>query len=98
VMTLSYSRYMYVEFVFRQDSATWLELPPHAFEWFGGVPKRVVLDNLKAASIKPAGTVPSPGQYQLPGVCRTLWLPDGPLSPESPNTRAKLKTICNIKR
>jgi transposase len=49
VMTLSYSRHMYVEFVFRQDSATWLELHRRAFEWFGGVPKRVVLDNLKAA-------------------------------------------------
>jgi transposase len=32
--------------------ATWLVLHRHAFEFFGGVPKRIVLDNLKAAITK----------------------------------------------
>lgn len=52
VMTLSHSRHQYVEFVFDQRVPTWLELHRHAFEFFGGVPKRVVTDNLKAAIVR----------------------------------------------
>lgn len=52
VMTLSWSRHQYVEFVWDQSVATWLLVHRHAFEFFGGVPKRVVLDNLKAAITK----------------------------------------------
>jgi len=52
VMTLSYSRHQYTEFVFEQTVATWLQLHQHAFESFGGVPRKVVLDNLKAGIVK----------------------------------------------
>jgi transposase len=52
VMTLSWSRHQYVEFVFDQKLATWLLLHRHAFAWFGGVPERIVIDNLKAAIVK----------------------------------------------
>jgi hypothetical protein len=52
VMVLGYSRHMYAEFVFDQTIATWLLCHQHSFEFFGGVPQRVVLDNLKAAIIK----------------------------------------------
>jgi transposase len=52
VMTLSWSRHQYVEFVFQQDVATWLRCHRNAFEWFGGVPARIVPDNLKAAIVK----------------------------------------------
>jgi transposase len=52
VMTLSWSRHQYVEFVFDQKIGTWLLLHRNAFAFFGGVPKRVVVDNLKAAIIK----------------------------------------------
>jgi transposase len=52
VMTLSWSRHQYVEFVFDQKLETWLLLHRHAFEWFDGVPERVVIDNLKAAIVK----------------------------------------------
>lgn len=54
VMTLSFSRHQYVEFVFDQEVGTWLRCHRHAFEWFGGVPSRIVLDNLKAAIIRAA--------------------------------------------
>jgi len=49
VMTLSFSRHQYDELVFDQKIPTWIACHRHAFESFGGVPKRVVLDNLKAA-------------------------------------------------
>lgn len=52
VMTLSWSRHMYVEFVFDQKVETWLRLHVNAFAYFGAVPRRIVLDNLKAAIIK----------------------------------------------
>jgi len=52
VMVLGWSRHMYVEFVFDQTVPTWLLGHQHAFEFFGAVPKRVVLDNLKTAIIK----------------------------------------------
>lgn len=49
VMTLSHSRHQYAELVFDQSVATWLACHVRAFEWFGGVPAKVVIDNLKAA-------------------------------------------------
>jgi transposase len=52
VMTLSYSRHQYVEFVFDQTVETWLRLHRNALGYFGGVPRRIVLDNLKAAIIR----------------------------------------------
>jgi transposase len=52
VMTLSWSRHQYVEFVFDQRVPTWLTLHRHALEFFGGTPQRIVLDNLKAAIVQ----------------------------------------------
>lgn len=49
VATLCYSRHQYAEFVFDQKVETWIALHRRAFESWGGVPKRLVPDNLKAA-------------------------------------------------
>jgi hypothetical protein len=54
VMTLSCSRHQYAELVFDQTVETWLRLHRAAFEFFGGVPRRVVLDNLRAAIVHAA--------------------------------------------
>ena len=54
VMTLSCSRHQYAELVFEQTIETWLRLHRMAFEFFGGVPRRVVLDNLRAAIVHAA--------------------------------------------
>jgi transposase len=51
VLVLGYSRHCYAELVFDQRVETWLLLHQHAFEFLGGVPERVVLDNLKAAIV-----------------------------------------------
>lgn len=42
VATLSYSRHQYAELVFDQKIPTWIGLHRRAFEFFGGVPRRVV--------------------------------------------------------
>lgn len=52
VATLSYSRHQYAELVFDQTIPTWIALHRRAFESWGGVPKRIVPDNLKAAVSK----------------------------------------------
>jgi len=53
IMTLSYSRHRFVRFVFRMDSLTWVDCHMRAFAFFGGVPSRIVLDNLKSGVVKP---------------------------------------------
>jgi hypothetical protein len=49
VMTLAFSRHMYVEIVWDQKVATWLRCHRNAFNFYGGVPSKVIIDNLKAA-------------------------------------------------
>ena len=48
VMVLGWSRYAYVEFVFDQKVETWLRCHRNALAFFGGVPQRLVIDNLKS--------------------------------------------------
>ena len=54
VMVLSWSRHMFVAFSFDQTVASWIDLHRRAFTFFGGVPRRVVIDNLKAGITKAA--------------------------------------------
>ena len=49
VMTLGYSRMMYVEFTTSTDTSLWLRCHQHAFEYFGGIPREMLHDNLKTA-------------------------------------------------
>jgi len=48
IIVLSYSRYRFVRFVFRQDVKAWIDCHIRAFHFFGGVPAVVMPDNLKA--------------------------------------------------
>lgn len=52
VMVLAFSRHMYAEIVLRQDVETWLGCHRRAFEWFNGVPKKLIIDNAKCAITK----------------------------------------------
>ena len=52
VMTLSYSRYPFVRFVYRMNIENWIDCHIRAFEFFSGVPKKIVLDNLKSGIVK----------------------------------------------
>jgi transposase len=58
VMTLSWSRHQYAEFVFDQKLETWLRLHRNAFDFFGGAPERVRIDNLKAGIAKVCWDMP----------------------------------------
>jgi transposase len=52
VIVLCYSRMMYVEFTVSQTMEHFLACHQHAFEFFGGIPKKVMVDNLKSAVLQ----------------------------------------------
>lgn len=52
VMTLAWSRHMFIRFSFDQRMPTFLSCIESAFRWFGGVPEFVCCDNLKSAVLK----------------------------------------------
>lgn len=50
-MTLSYSRYMYIEFSFRADTRAFIRGHINAFNYFGGIPEKILYDNTKCAKL-----------------------------------------------
>ena len=59
VMVLCYSRMLYVEFTLSETTEHFLTCHQNAFEFFHGVPARVMVDNLKSAVLRRAlGEVP----------------------------------------
>ena len=52
VMTLAWSRHQYAELVRNQSVETWLGCHRRAFEHFGGVPTKIIIDNPKCAITK----------------------------------------------
>lgn len=52
VMTLGYSRMIYVEFTLSEKMEHFLGCHKNAFEFFGGVPEKVMVDNLKSAVLE----------------------------------------------
>ena len=59
VMTLCFSRHQYLEFVWEQTVASWLGCHRRAFEWFGAVPARLIIDNAKCAITKACAHEPT---------------------------------------
>jgi len=51
-MVLSFSRHMFVCAVPRMDQQTWVQCHLDAFQFFGGTPHRVILDNLKTGVLR----------------------------------------------
>jgi transposase len=49
VMTLGWSRALYLEFTLTTEASWWLRGHLHAFAYFGGIPRQVLHDNLKTA-------------------------------------------------
>lgn len=58
IATLSFSRLKFVEFVYKQDQRSFVGSHLRMFDFFGGVPQRLVIDNLKAGVLKPDLYVP----------------------------------------
>ncbi len=52
VMVLAFSRQMFVEFTVSQTMEHFLACHEHAFAAFGGVPSKIMVDNLKSAVLQ----------------------------------------------
>lgn len=52
VITLCWSRHQYAELITHQDVETWLTCHQNAFNWFGGLPSKIIIDNPKCAITK----------------------------------------------
>ncbi len=90
VMVLAWSRYMYVEFVWDQTVETWVRLHRQAFEFFGGVPRRVVLDNLKAGVTKACFDDPQI-QYAYRECAEHYGFLTAPCRPRTPEHKGKVE-------
>lgn len=55
-MVLSYSRALFIDFSLDQRMETFLAMHRRALEYFGGVPKRVLYDNLKSVVLHHVGS------------------------------------------
>ena len=53
IATLSHSRHKFVQFVYKQDQQSFVASHVKMFEYFNGVPCRILIDNLKSGVIKP---------------------------------------------
>jgi transposase len=83
-VVLSHSRKGYSEVVWRQDTETFLRCLENAFRHFGGVPKTVVVDNLKAAVLQADWYDPelNPKLRSFAEHYGTVILPTKPRTPE----------------
>ncbi len=58
-LVLCHSRQLYVEFTLGQSQEQWLTCHEHAFEYLGGLPAEIMVDNCKTAVLAhPAGGAP----------------------------------------
>jgi transposase len=93
VMKLGFSRHMFADLVFDQKVATWLRLHIDAFECFGGVPRVLVPDNLKAAVVRAAFGVSDEVQvnrsYRELARCYRFQI--DPTPPRSPQKKGKVE-------
>ena len=82
-IVLSHSRKAYSEVVYRQTTDDFLRCLEDAFRCFGGVPRRVVLDNLKAAVKKADWFDPeiNPKVRSFGAHYGTVFLPTRPYTP-----------------
>jgi transposase len=55
VATLCFSRYGYIEFSLSQKKTDFYRALVHALEFFGGSPRKIIFDNLKAAVVNGSG-------------------------------------------
>jgi len=65
ILTLIYSRHMYVYITFTQDIRTVIEGFEEAWDYFGGITEIVIVDNLKPAVKKPGKYDPVINKYFL---------------------------------
>lgn len=89
-VVLSHSRKGYSEAVYRQTTEDFLRALENAFWYFGGVPRTVVLDNLKAAVIKADWFDPELNP-KIQSFCRHYGTVVLPTKPRMPRHKGKVE-------
>lgn len=89
-ITLSHSRSSYSESVFRQTTDTFMQCLENAFVHFGGVPKTLVIDNLKAA-VSRADWYDPDLNPRLQAFCRHYGTVLMPTKPYTPRHKGKIE-------
>ena len=87
---LSHSRKGYSEVVLRQDTETFLRVIENAVRYFGGVPRLLNFDNLKAAVIKADWYDPAMNP-KLADFCRHYGMTPMPCRPYTPQHKGKVE-------
>ena len=87
---LSYSRKGYSEVVLRQDTETFIRVLENAVRYFGGVPRLLNLDNLKAAVIKADWYDPAINP-KLADFCRHYGMTPMPCRSYTPQHKGKVE-------
>jgi len=92
VMTLGWSRAMYMEFTTHGDTGSFIRCHQHAFEYFGGVPREVLHDNLKSAVIErdADGTIRFNARYL--DFALAMGFSPYPHQPYRPQTKGKVES------
>jgi transposase len=92
VMTLGWSRALYTEFTPHGDTGGFIRCHQHAFEYFGGVPRTILHDNLKSAVLErePDGTIRFNARYL--DFALALGFTPQPHQPYRPQTKGKVES------
>jgi transposase len=101
VMVLGFSRHLFAQLVFDQKAETWLRLHVNAFASFGGVPRTVVPDNLKAAVVRAAFAVDDDSELHRSyrELARHYGVQIDPTPPRAPKKKGKVESAVKyIKR
>ena len=93
VMVLGYSRHLFAQIVFDQKAETWVRLHVEAFTKFGGVPRVMVPDNLKAAVVRAAFAVDDDAELNRTyrELARYYGFQIDPTPPRSPEKKGKVE-------
>jgi transposase len=89
-IVLSHSRKAYSEAVFRQTTDAFLRCLENAFWYFGGAPRRLVLDNLKAA-VTQADWFDPELNPKFASFCQHYGIVPWPLRPRKPEHKGKVE-------
>jgi transposase len=97
LMVLCWSRLLYVEFTLAEGLAEFLRCHVHAFRFLGGVPRRIVYDNLRSVVLARVGADvrPNPRFLELAG--HYLFKPDV-CRPRRPNEKGRVENAVGYLR
>ena len=97
ISMLSYSRLKFVQLVYKQDQKSFAASIIAMLEFFGGVPTRIVIDNLKAAVLKPDRYMPCFNRLLMDLADHYGFFID-PARPGKPKDKAKIERCVPIVR